>query len=56
MYTKLDFHNFAVNDSSGSKNYHYKPFNQMFIFLFLALQFDIIDKLQSKFIDTDLGP
>lgn len=26
------------------------------LFLFLALQFAIIDKLQSKFIDTDLGP
>lgn len=56
MHTKLDFHNFAVNDSSGSKNYHYKPFNQMFIFLFPALQFAMIDKLQSKLIDTDLGP
>lgn len=53
-YTNVNFHNFPVNDISGSKNYHYKPFNQMFIFCFQHYNLLKFIKFNlSKFLDTD---
>lgn len=55
MYTNINSHNFLAHDTSGSKNYHYEPFNQMFIFCFQHYNLLwFINFNPSKFLATDL--